>query len=169
MENASSLARRVSPQPIRKARRKELTGMDGLHSFVSSVPSARDSVQLKTTYKSPTSVHVFSFSTDDHALFPSIPPVDPIIIRTQIDLQGWSIEALSPNTTQVTLVEQSDPKGWTNKSSIPQIMANSEQIVGHETLKTGCWSHLSSTCVYVASTQPSLGLASLRSGLEVRR
>lgn len=118
-------------------------------------------MQLKTTYKSPTSVHVFSFSTDDHGLFPSIPPVDPIIIRTQIDLQGWSIEALSPNTTQVTLVEQSDPKGWTNKSSIPQIMANSKRLASR-----ALRSFISAADVRPAlCAQPSLGSASLRSGL----
>lgn len=90
----------------------------------SSLLSARDSVLLKTTYKSPTSVHVFSFSSEDTSVFPSIPTSDPSVIRTQVDLQGWSIEALSPTTTHVTLLEQSDPKGWSNKSSIPQAMAN---------------------------------------------
>ena len=68
-------------------------------------------VVLKTVYKSPSTVHVFAFSADDPNLFPQIPPVDPSVIRTQVDLQGWAIEALSPNTTLVTLLEQSDPKG----------------------------------------------------------
>lgn len=89
----------------------------------------RDSVHLRTTYKSPTSIHLFAFSTDDTSLFPAIPPTNPSVIRTQVDLLGWSIEALSPNTTQVTMLEQSDPKGWTNKSSIPQTMATSPSIM----------------------------------------
>lgn len=93
---------------------------------------------LRTTYKSPSSVHIFGFSTDDTELFPNIPPsTDPAIIRTQIDLQGWSIEALSPNTTQVTLLEQSDPRGWSNKSSIPQVMINAVAGVGDFAIKAG--------------------------------
>jgi hypothetical protein len=75
---------------------------------------------LRTIYKSPSSVHIFGFSTDNTDLFHIPPIVDPVI-RTQIDLQAWSIEALSPNTTQVTLLEQSDPRGWSNKSSIPMM------------------------------------------------
>ncbi|CDZ97996.1 START-like domain [Phaffia rhodozyma] len=99
--------------------------------------AARDSVVLKTIYKSPTSVHIFSFSTDDRGLFPAIPASESGIIRTQVDLQGWSIEALSPTTTQVTLLEQSDPKGWSNKTSIPQTMATALAGIGSFTIKSG--------------------------------
>lgn len=120
VEDQGCVACRVSSGPSRV-----YTALAHAHALRSGPCSARDSVLLKTTYKSPTSVHVFAFSTDDSALFPSIPSSDPAIIRTQVDLQGWSIEALSPTTTHVTLLEQSDPKGWSNKSSIPQIMANS--------------------------------------------
>jgi hypothetical protein len=97
----------------------------------------RDAVILKTVYKSPTAIHVFSFSADDPHLFPSIPPVEQNIIRTQIDLQGWAIESLSPTTTLLTLLEQSDPKGWTNKTSIPQQMINSVAGVGEFAIKCG--------------------------------
>ena len=94
-------------------------------------------VVLKTVYKSPTTVHVFAFSADDPNLFPQIPPVDPSVIRTQVDLQGWAIEALSPNTTLVTLLEQSDPKGWSNKASIPQQMITAVAGVGEFAIKCG--------------------------------
>lgn len=94
-------------------------------------------VVLKTVYKSPTTVHVFAFSADDPNLFPQIPPVDPNIIRTQVDLQGWAIEALSPNTTLVTLLEQSDPKGWSNKASIPQQMITAVAGIGEFAIKCG--------------------------------
>ncbi|GAA5830815.1 hypothetical protein JCM11251_001084 [Rhodosporidiobolus azoricus] len=89
----------------------------------------RDSVLLRTAYKSPSSIHVFSSSppapssTSSDAspsstdLFPGIPPPAPGTIRTHTDLLGWSIEALSPTTTQITLLDQSDPKGWSSKSS----------------------------------------------------
>lgn len=93
---------------------------------------------LRTTYKSPSSVHLFGFSVDDEDLFKRIPPViDPTVIRTQIDLQGWSIESLSPNTTHVALVEQSDPRGWSNKSSIPQVMMSTLAGIGEFAIKHG--------------------------------
>ena len=107
-------------------------------SLLMAHDSARDSVMLRTTYKSPSSVHVFGFSVEDVDLFPRIPPsIDPTVIRTQIDLQGWSIESLSPNTTQVTLLEQSDPRGWSNKSSIPQVMMSTLAGVGEFAIKHG--------------------------------
>ncbi|KAI0765648.1 hypothetical protein BD413DRAFT_615552 [Trametes elegans] len=99
--------------------------------------NGRDMVVLKTVYKSPTTIHVFAFSADDPNLFPQIPPADPSIIRTQVDLQGWAIEALSPNTVLVTLLEQSDPKGWSNKGSIPQQMITAVAGIGEFAIKCG--------------------------------
>ena len=93
---------------------------------------------LKTVYKSPTTIHVFSFSADDPYLFPSLPPQDPSFIRAQVDLQGWAIEALSPSTTQLTLLEQSDPKGWSNKAStIPAQMVGAVAGIGDFVIKCG--------------------------------
>ncbi|KAG8860357.1 hypothetical protein FRB96_004006 [Tulasnella sp. 330] len=97
----------------------------------------RDNVLLSTSYKSPTAVHIFSFSTDDRKLFPAIPPTEQNVIRTQVDLQGWAIEALSPTTTLLTLLDQSDPKGWSNKSSIPQQMIATLAGVGEFAIKCG--------------------------------
>ncbi|PCH36426.1 hypothetical protein WOLCODRAFT_134238 [Wolfiporia cocos MD-104 SS10] len=99
--------------------------------------TGRDAVVLKTVYKSPTTIHVFAFSADDPNLFPNIPIADPGVIRMQVDLQGWAIEALSPTTTQVTLLEQSDPKGWSNKASIPQQMITAVAGVGEFAIKCG--------------------------------
>ncbi|TDL26649.1 hypothetical protein BD410DRAFT_530254 [Rickenella mellea] len=97
----------------------------------------RDAVLLKTVYKSPTTVHVFAFSVDDPHLFNNVPQVDPNVIRTQVDLQGWAIEALSPTTTLITLLEQSDPKGWSGKSNIPQQMIANVAGVGEFAIKCG--------------------------------
>ncbi|KAG6852904.1 hypothetical protein C0991_008273 [Blastosporella zonata] len=99
--------------------------------------NGRDAVVLKTVYKSPSAIHVFSFSAEDPNLFPSIPGVEPNVIRTQVDLQGWAIEALSPTTTLLTLLEQSDPKGWTNKTSIPTQMINLLAGIGEFAIKCG--------------------------------
>ncbi|KAH8924848.1 hypothetical protein BT69DRAFT_1260950 [Atractiella rhizophila] len=99
--------------------------------------AARDSVQLRTFYKSPTSIHVFSSSTDDLGLFPSIPPVPSGTIRTHTDLHGWSIEGLSPTTTQIILLDQSDPKGWSSKSWTPNYLINSIAGVGEFAIKSG--------------------------------
>ncbi|KZP01647.1 hypothetical protein CALVIDRAFT_559449 [Calocera viscosa TUFC12733] len=97
----------------------------------------RDSILLKTAYKSSSSVHVFAFSTDDANLFPSIPPTDPNFIRSQVDLQGWAVEVLSPTTTQITLLDQSDPKGWSNKAYIPQQMIATLAGMGEFAIKLG--------------------------------
>ncbi|KAG8718152.1 hypothetical protein FRC09_013088 [Ceratobasidium sp. 395] len=70
----------------------------------------RDTLLLKTSYKSPTAAHVFSFSTTDTTLFPSLPPPELPTIRTHVDLHGFAIEALSPTTTLLTLLEQSRAK-----------------------------------------------------------
>uniref|UniRef100_V5EA12 START domain-containing protein n=2 Tax=Kalmanozyma brasiliensis (strain GHG001) TaxID=1365824 RepID=V5EA12_KALBG len=99
--------------------------------------SARDTIVIQTAYKAPTSVHVFSFSTDDRAQFPAIPQVETGTIRTQIDLRGWSIEALSPTTVHVTMLEQSDPKGWTSKSATPAAMVGAVAGVGEYAIKFG--------------------------------
>ncbi|EDR13899.1 uncharacterized protein LACBIDRAFT_305084 [Laccaria bicolor S238N-H82] len=100
--------------------------------------TGRDAVVLKTVYKSPTTIHVFSFSVDsDSHLFPHIPPLDPNTIRTQVDLQGWAIESLSPTTTLLTLLEQSDPKGWTNKTSVLSQMINPLAGIGEFAIKCG--------------------------------
>ncbi|WVO18047.1 hypothetical protein L204_105745 [Cryptococcus depauperatus] len=116
----------------------ELTDIWHLQSKAAWPIAARDNLMLRTTYKSPSSVHIFGFSIDDTSLFPSLPPsLDPSIIRTQIDLQGWSIESLSPNTTQVTLLEQSDPRGWAGKSSIPVAMMSALTGIGDFAIKHG--------------------------------
>ncbi|KAJ1026264.1 hypothetical protein NDA16_002351 [Ustilago loliicola] len=99
--------------------------------------SARDTVVIQTAYKAPTSVHIFSFSTDDRAQFPAIPAVEAGTIRTQIDLRGWSVEALSPTTVHVTMLEQSDPKGWTSKSATPAAMVSAVAGVGEYAIKFG--------------------------------
>ncbi|PWN50029.1 hypothetical protein IE53DRAFT_369263 [Violaceomyces palustris] len=99
--------------------------------------SARDSVTIQTSYKSLASVHIFSFSTDDRGQFPEIPPVEPGTIRTQVDLRGWSVEALSPTTVHITMLEQSDPKGWTSKSAIPSAMISAVAGVGDYAIKFG--------------------------------
>lgn len=99
--------------------------------------SARDAVVIQTAYKAPTSVHIFSFSTDDRAQFPAIPAVEAGTIRTQIDLRGWSVEALSPTTVHVTMLEQSDPKGWTSKSATPAAMVSAVAGVGEYAIKFG--------------------------------
>lgn len=97
----------------------------------------RDSVLIRTVYKSPTSIHIFSFSTEETDLFPSIPPVDPSTIRCNTVIQGWCIEALSPSTTQVTLIEQTNLRGWQTKGLVHQAMVNAVASVGDFTIKSG--------------------------------
>ncbi|KAI0272796.1 hypothetical protein BC834DRAFT_1025138 [Gloeopeniophorella convolvens] len=98
----------------------ELTELWHFKSRPTWPANARDAVLLKTVYKSPTTAHP-----------------KPNTIRTQVDLQGFAIEALSPTTTLLTLLEQSDPKGWTNKTSIPQQMVMTLAGIGEFAIKCG--------------------------------
>jgi len=97
----------------------------------------RDSILITTTYKSPASVHIFSVSTDDSNLFPSIPPPSPGYIRARTEILGWSIESLSPTTTQITLIDQHDPLGWSPKSWTPAQLIAQVANVGEFALKSG--------------------------------
>lgn len=97
----------------------------------------RDSVLITTTYKSPASVHIFSVSTDDLNMFPNIKPPDLGSIRTRTEILGWSIEALSPTTTQITLIDQHDPMGWSPKSWTPAQLIAQVAGVGEYALKSG--------------------------------
>ncbi|SCV67425.1 BQ2448_5036 [Microbotryum intermedium] len=115
----------------------ELSSLWHLKTKAAWPVAPRDSVTIRTAYKSPSSVHIFSFSADDDSLFPSIPAVVAPTIRTQTDLYGWAIEALSPTTTQITLLDQSDPKGWSNKSWTPTQMLNAVAGVGDFSIKNG--------------------------------
>ncbi|KAI9507671.1 hypothetical protein F5148DRAFT_1276110 [Russula earlei] len=115
----------------------ELTELWHFKSRLTWPANPRDAVLLKTVYKSPTTAHVFSFSADEPSLFPNIPQVEANTIRTQVDLQGFAIETLSPTTTLLTLLEQSDPKGWTNKTAIPQQMITTLAGIGEFAIKCG--------------------------------
>lgn len=99
--------------------------------------SQRDATLVQSMYKSPTSIHIVSFSTDGNDVLPAIPPIEAGTIRTQVDLRGWALEALSPTTVHVTLVEQSDPKGWTKKSVLPSQMVTAVSGAGEYVLQNG--------------------------------
>ncbi|PKI82313.1 hypothetical protein MVES1_003524 [Malassezia vespertilionis] len=99
--------------------------------------NARDAVLVQTAYTSPTSIHLFSFSIDDDPSVAWIPKPSVSTIRTQVDLRGWSIEALDPKTVQVTLIEQSDPGGWMSKSVVPAQMVTQLAGMGEYTIKHG--------------------------------
>ena len=54
-----------------------------------------------------------------------------------VDLYGWSIEALSPTTVHVTLIEQSDPRGWLSKTRVPLQMITAMAGAGDYALHQG--------------------------------
>ncbi|KAH7326886.1 hypothetical protein B0J17DRAFT_710152 [Rhizoctonia solani] len=102
----------------------------------------RDAILLKTSYKSPTAAHVFSFSTSDTNLFPLIPSAELPTIRTHVDLHGFAIEALSPTTTLLTLLEQSSPSNaapWTGRGSggVPASMVAALAGIGETVIRGG--------------------------------
>ncbi|WFD41386.1 hypothetical protein MPSI1_000013 [Malassezia psittaci] len=100
--------------------------------------NARDAVVVQTAYTAPSSIHLFAFSIDAHTT-PGleVPDVRSGTIRSQVDLRGWSMEALSPTTVHVTLIEQSDPGGWMSKTSLPAQMIQSMASVGEYTIRHG--------------------------------
>ncbi|KDN47779.1 hypothetical protein RSAG8_03199, partial [Rhizoctonia solani AG-8 WAC10335] len=104
--------------------------------------SPRDAILLKTSYKSPTAAHVFSFSTSDTNLFPLIPSAELPTTRTHVDLHGFAIEALSPTTTLLTLLEQSSPSNsapWTGRGSggVPASMVAALAGIGETVIRGG--------------------------------
>ncbi|KAJ9112079.1 hypothetical protein QFC22_006378 [Naganishia vaughanmartiniae] len=100
--------------------------------------AARDAVLLRTTYKSPDSIHIFGLSVDDKMLFPDLPASDePHSIRQTISLQGWSLEKLSPTTVHVTLIEQVDPRGWSTKGAVQHAMITAVSGLGEHAIKIG--------------------------------
>ena len=99
---------------------------------------ARDATLVQTSYKSPSSIHVFSFSADEHLVEPlALPAPTSSTIRMHVDLYGWSIEALSPTTVHVTLIEQSDPRGWLSKTRVPLQMITAMAGAGDYALRQG--------------------------------
>ncbi|WFD04302.1 hypothetical protein MOBT1_003009 [Malassezia obtusa] len=108
-----------------------------LHTRATWTTSARDAVLVQTAYKAPNSIHLFAFSAAGGALPGLAVPDAGAAIRTQVDLRGWSIEALSPTTVHVTLIEQSDPGGWLSKASLPAQMITSMASIGEYTIQHG--------------------------------
>lgn len=98
--------------------------------------SAHDSVTLNTTYQSADAIHLFAFSVNDRHMFPSLPVVtDPTLPRANTVIKGFSLEQLSPNTVQVTLVERTDPGQWATKNTVPQLMMAALASVGDLAIK----------------------------------
>jgi len=70
----------------------------------------------------------------------------PLQSARKSTLQGFAIETLSPTTTLLTLLEQSDPKGWTNKTAIPQQMITTLAGIGEfgdQMWRTACGHEIS--------------------------
>ncbi|KAI0251479.1 hypothetical protein BJV78DRAFT_1361613 [Lactifluus subvellereus] len=54
-----------------------------------------------------------------------------------VDLQGFAVESFSLTTTLLTLLEQSDPKGWASGTSIPQQIITTLAGIGEFAIKCG--------------------------------
>ncbi|GHJ89029.1 hypothetical protein NliqN6_5431 [Naganishia liquefaciens] len=116
----------------------EMSELWHIHHRPGKSMAARDALLLRTTYKSPDSIHIFGLSVDDKTLFPELPdPDEPHSIRQTIALQGWSLEKLSPNTVHVTLIEQADPRGWTTKGAMQQALISAVSGLGEFAIKSG--------------------------------
>lgn len=98
--------------------------------------SAHDRVVLQTIYQSKDAIHVFQFSVHDKHLFPSIPVVDfATMPRARTIIKGFSLEQLSPNTAQVTLIERTEPGRWATRNTVSQLMLASLAAVSDIAIK----------------------------------
>jgi hypothetical protein len=106
----------------------EVGSGEGLNSFWSAKWKAvwpavpRDAVLLRTVYRSPTSIHILytSVTDADKAIWEhvadAVPARDPNSIRTDVKLQAIAIDQISPTTTAITVVDQTNPGGWLRSS-----------------------------------------------------
>ena len=84
--------------------------------------TARKNSTVRVTYTGTRQIHVLSrsFHREDPLvkhLLPSLPACgDATALETQTTLQGLAIDQISPTTTSLTLVDQTDLKGWTKAS-----------------------------------------------------
>lgn len=98
--------------------------------------SAHDRVALQTIYQSKDAIHLFQFSVNDQHLFPSIPIVDSATMpRARTIIKGFSLEQLSPNTAQVTLIERTEPGRWATRNTVPQLMLSALTAVSDLAIK----------------------------------
>lgn len=111
--------------PVAHAESQVAAAGDGRVSFWEAKwkavwPTApREAVFLRTAYRSPTSIHLLQTTVpeDEVELWQifseKLSPSMEGAIRLQSRLQSVAIDQISPTTTSVTLVEQTNPKSWT--------------------------------------------------------
>lgn len=96
--------------------------------------AAREAVFVRTTYRSPTSIHLLQTSVPDdeesiwQMLAGKIPPTPEGVHRLQSQLQSVALDQISPTTTSVVLVDQTNPKSWTKSGY--NAMANAVANIG---------------------------------------
>lgn len=81
--------------------------------------AAREAVFVRTSYRSPTSVHLLQTSVPDDedkiwsTFSDKLSPSSEGTFRLHSQLQSVAIDQISPTTTSVVLVDQTNPKSWT--------------------------------------------------------
>lgn len=81
--------------------------------------AAREAVLVRTTYRSPTSIHLLQTSVPDDedkiwsTFSDKLSPSSEGTFRLHSQLQSVAIDQISPTTTSIVLVDQTNPKSWT--------------------------------------------------------
>ncbi|KAK9893917.1 hypothetical protein P389DRAFT_181886 [Cystobasidium minutum MCA 4210] len=103
--------------------------------------AAREAVFVRTTYRSPTSIHLLQTSLPDdedtvwRAISDKLSAPQEGTFRLHSQLQSVALDQISPTTTSLVLVDQSNPKSWTKSGY--NAMANAIANIGDLVLKEG--------------------------------
>lgn len=96
--------------------------------------AAREAVFVRTTYRSPTSIHLLqtSIPDDESAIWQSLAdklsPSSEGVFRLHSQLQSVALDQISPTTTSIVFVDQTNPKSWTKSGY--NAMANAVANIG---------------------------------------
>lgn len=96
--------------------------------------AAREAVFVRTSYRSPTTVHLLQTSVPDdeggiwRMLADKLSPLPDGAFRLQSPLQSVALDQISPTTTSIVLVDQTNPKSWTKSGY--NAMANAVANIG---------------------------------------
>lgn len=94
--------------------------------------AAREAVFVRTTYRSPTTIHFLQTSVPDdesaiwQMLADKLSPLPEGVLRLHSQLQSVALDQISPTTTSIVLVDQTNPKSWTKSgyNSMANAVAN---------------------------------------------
>ncbi|KAF9438399.1 hypothetical protein BGZ76_008179 [Entomortierella beljakovae] len=74
--------------------------------------SPKDMAVLNTTFITKDAIHYFATSVDDTNLYPSIPPPQSQVVRSELVVSGWYLEAIKPQSVRIVYIAQATTTSW---------------------------------------------------------